>query len=85
MFGGASAVVPRVAGFECTYRGFVKGADHRLAAAQRGWTHLRIHWNNVVRKAMHCVKGTSEQVISHGKVHGTVKVNKKCQQYRNKS
>lgn len=76
MFGGAGAAAAWVARFECACRGFVKAADHWLAAAQRGWTHLRVHWCNVMRKVLHGVKGPSGQVVSHGKVHGTAEVNK---------
>lgn len=77
MFGGASAAVPWVARFECADWGFVNAADHRLAAAQRGRTHLRVHWYTVVMKAMHWVKATSGQVVFHGRVHSTVNDNKR--------
>lgn len=64
-----------MARLECAVWGFVKAAQHRLAAAQRRRTHLRVHWYNGIRKALHGVKGSSGQVVSHGKVHGTVEMN----------
>lgn len=57
--------------------GFVNAANHRLAAGQRGWTDLRVHWYSVIRKALHGVTRPSGQVVSHGKVHGTVEIKKK--------
>lgn len=78
MFGGASAAAPWVARFEYTCRGFVKAAYHWVAAAKRGWTHLRVHWGNVMRKSLHGLTAPSGQDMSHGTVHGTAEVNKQC-------
>lgn len=61
---------------ESTGWGFVKATDHRLAAAKGGRAHLGVHWCNVMRKALHGENGPSVQVVSHGKVHGTVGINK---------